>query len=638
MFAYRYRFIILICFVLLILWIVFMSLYIHERQNFKFVKTEIQNNNQQDQHDNKLFVIKYNVLPESRANDWKNTVKQIQRQESVNLMEEKELESKAGSESKSLSSPWYRFNLRKCGVKRALGKIDSDKVAPLVCFVVLVENLNRVDSHSFLRRLRPLYESIEYLIVEASPATQRQALTHFVQHRGESITAKYIAVIDKHIRIENNHVLYKYQQDKTLTNNHSLIVWNSVENNVIHTHNIQDLSFQLQDTWISTDLMRKAAKMATKSNKNINLSTCLSLIHPEDVVHIDFVLYTKYRPYVKHHLKEENNQLDEEKGDVHLRQRNHLERKEDVGLANELVADGFVTCNLKGGLGNQLFQIAVVMEYADRFGKIPIFDNRNTFLQESKLETKRDTYFQDVLSWCQFESVTSLDDDLWSCLVETGFNFEELPHVPGNVVLNGYFQSAQYSPTTIHKTIHQILSHMKQYSVKETGKLSQSTIADQLVQKLNISIHIRRTDYVSSDCHISLPMSYYRKSLATIIDHLGHEQCSRVDIIFFSDDVKWCRKLLKKSSPFVELVKYFHSYEIVDTSVLGEHVSSWFDMYLMSLCTHHILANSSYSWWANKLKHIQSREHSITIAPHAWFNPKHIANWDTIYESHFLKV
>ena len=50
------------------------------------------------------------------------------------------------------------------------------------------------------------------------------------------------------------------------------------------------------------------------------------------------------------------------------------------------------------------------------------------------------------------------------------------------------------------------------------------------------------------------------------------------------------------------------------------------DLYVMTQCDYHIIANSSFSWWGSYLSNSQ-----LTIAPEKWFGPQGPNNWDSIY-------
>jgi len=124
------------------------------------------------------------------------------------------------------------------------------------------------------------------------------------------------------------------------------------------------------------------------------------------------------------------------------------------------------------------------------------------------------------------------------------------------------------------------------------------------ISKCNaISIHVRRGDYVSNPkataTHGLCSLNYYRKA----IDHLG--KCIDSPVFFiFSDDPGWVQSNLDLPYPH-----YFLTH--------NKKSESYNDMRLMSLCRHHIIANSSFSWWGAWLN---PRQDKIVIAPDAWFS------------------
>lgn len=72
-------------------------------------------------------------------------------------------------------------------------------------------------------------------------------------------------------------------------------------------------------------------------------------------------------------------------------------------------------------------------------------------------------------------------------------------------------------------------------------------------------------------------------------------------IVLFSDDIEWAKQNMQiKNGIFVDWNK---------------SIDSWQDMYLMSLCKHNIIANSSFSWWGAWLN---TNPNKIVIAPQQW--------------------
>ena len=99
-------------------------------------------------------------------------------------------------------------------------------------------------------------------------------------------------------------------------------------------------------------------------------------------------------------------------------------------------------------------------------------------------------------------------------------------------------------------------------------------------------MHIRRTDYVNNPYHTNLSVDWYN----TAKQHFNDP-----NILVFSDDKDWCKKSLPLDtiSPF-------------ETD--GE------DLYAMTQCSGHIIANSSFSWWGAYLSNGEQ-----TIIPKEWF-------------------
>lgn len=106
-----------------------------------------------------------------------------------------------------------------------------------------------------------------------------------------------------------------------------------------------------------------------------------------------------------------------------------------------------------------------------------------------------------------------------------------------------------------------------------------------------ISLHIRRTDYLTYPNYTALDISYYKKAL---------ELFDSREVLVFSDDSEWC----KQQTLFSD-----------DRFSIAEGNSNYIDLCLMTLCSGHIIANSSFSWWGAWLS-----DSKQVVAPSGWFS------------------
>lgn len=178
-------------------------------------------------------------------------------------------------------------------------------------------------------------------------------------------------------------------------------------------------------------------------------------------------------------------------------------------------------------------------------------------------------------------------------------NFVYLPEVFSKPKKNQYFSGAFQSYRFFEDCRDRLL---KEFAFDES-KLSEESkqMADRIMCCNSVSIHVRRGDYMSplwyeylgSICNVD----YYQRAL-TEMENNVKEPCFFV----FSDDIDYVRDNL--NIPNAIYVNFNHS------------DNSWQDMYLMSLCKHNIIANSSFSWWGAWLN---KNEEKIVIAPKKWW-------------------
>lgn len=95
----------------------------------------------------------------------------------------------------------------------------------------------------------------------------------------------------------------------------------------------------------------------------------------------------------------------------------------------------------------------------------------------------------------------------------------------------------------------------------------------------SVSLHIRRGDFLKVRPGSVLPLEYYRLAVRSL-----QEWVANMTVFVFSDAPVWAKENLDLPCDVVP----------VDVNDEG---SGHEDMRLMASCDHHIIANSSFSWW-----------------------------------------
>jgi hypothetical protein len=163
------------------------------------------------------------------------------------------------------------------------------------------------------------------------------------------------------------------------------------------------------------------------------------------------------------------------------------------------------------------------------------------------------------------------------------------------VYLDGYWQSERYFEGI--KTIIREKFNFPSLTLAEDIELLEA-----IKRSNSVSVHIRCGDYLISDQankrHGHLPIRYYQEAIQRL-KSLPDPPC----FFIFSDDPGWVRTYLPELSAEGQLVGRSSS-------------GDWTHMYLMSKCKYHIIANSSFSWWAAWLGTYCNKQ---VIAPINWF-------------------
>jgi Glycosyl transferase family 11 len=185
-----------------------------------------------------------------------------------------------------------------------------------------------------------------------------------------------------------------------------------------------------------------------------------------------------------------------------------------------------------------------------------------------------------------------------SYVVEPGFNYwPDIRGLLGDIYLDGYWQSEQYFAQYADKI-------REDFTFKLQLSNQNAVITKQISQENSVSLHVRRGDYVTNSKNAFIgvcSLDYYQTAVEQI-----KMQVDKPVFFIFSDDINWVKDNLS----------------LDDKAVLISHnlgSESYNDMRLMSLCSHNIIANSSFSWWGAWLN---ANPNKIVIAPKQWFASK----------------
>jgi len=269
--------------------------------------------------------------------------------------------------------------------------------------------------------------------------------------------------------------------------------------------------------------------------------------------------------------------------------------------------------DVQGGLGNQLFQYATARFLSDP--STPVL-NLRILRRDTKRRLAIDAYpikahildssalrppgrlrrwaaraglRTGSLRLYPFDAPVYREDDSRGCF-DTRVAAQQAP-----VVLHGYFQSERYFAAiapTLRGELVPLRVPCPVYLEMERAVRNAGTAS--------VSLHVRRGDYANDPkvlaFHGLLGTEYYGPALALLKAHV-----SAPHLFVFTDDPPAAAALVPPG--------------LQATMVSGRGLSDVDELALMRTCRHHVIANSSYSWWGAWL----GAPEGMTIAPRRWF-------------------
>lgn len=286
-----------------------------------------------------------------------------------------------------------------------------------------------------------------------------------------------------------------------------------------------------------------------------------------------------------------------------------------------------IVVQIKEGLGNQMFQYALGRALSVRNGtelKLDItgyrdnnlrqyglyhFNIKADFAAPGEIYVKPRVYqVKDYLmykirkKYCPWHMQKSIR--------EKKYQYDaDILKVKDNVYIKGWWQSVKY-----FEDVSGIIRD--EFTLKNEPDRMNREVLEKIDSVNSVSLHVRRGDYITNPLFDALSLDYYSGAVDLLASKVKEPR-----IFVFSDDIPWCKESLRISLPV-----YFMEHN-------GEK-NDYEDLRLMSRCKHHIISNSTFSWWGAWLSTSPGK---IVIAPHKWNNRSDAERTDIVPEE-WIKI
>jgi len=249
-----------------------------------------------------------------------------------------------------------------------------------------------------------------------------------------------------------------------------------------------------------------------------------------------------------------------------------------------------ITSIYRGGLGNQLFQVATGYALAK--------DNNTDYFIDKTNHTEigqGNTIDHYINSIFEKSPTNDLFDGSRPNYKESQFNYCPIPF-QANMILDGYFQSEKY-----FKNYKATLNHLFGFD----------DINESNTSEVSCVIQIRTGDFLSNYIFNVVTPSYFREALELI-----KSKYNNVKFVVVSDD--WSRAA---------------SYLPTDNVYQVSRGSELDDLRLMSKADCCIISNSSFGWWGSYLG-----KDKLTVVPDKWFNNSERPEYEDIYRDEMVRI
>jgi hypothetical protein len=273
--------------------------------------------------------------------------------------------------------------------------------------------------------------------------------------------------------------------------------------------------------------------------------------------------------------------------------------------------------HIMGGIGNQLFQIFMIISKAIET------ETQFFFPDKEQLCLKRHAYWNSFLSRLKIFLQTEefIKCQITKIIQEERFEYQEFDVKlinKENILFYGYFQSYKYFEKN-YRTIYDLID-VDKYKYDLINKISCFNVLKNVTELITcdndltiydkaISMHFRLGDYKNiQHCHPLMTLKYYSNCLKYLNE-------SGVDLTKFKI-LYFCENNLSDIRHVIQIINNLQSEYPYLEFVRQPGLEDYEEMLLMSLCKHNIIANSTFSWWG---AYFNNREDKIVMYPNVWF-------------------
>ncbi len=272
-----------------------------------------------------------------------------------------------------------------------------------------------------------------------------------------------------------------------------------------------------------------------------------------------------------------------------------------------------IIVGLRGGLGNQLFQYAMAKRLANHLGvelKLDLEGLGNpNYRMPRHYELAPFQLSEGFASEREVAALTKFKGGLLARLArwkapqspashirERHYHFDpNMLNLPDDVYLDGYWQNERYFADASDMI-------REAFTIVAPPDAENAALAARIAGVNAVSLHVRRGDYITDPKVLAMHGTCAPEYYAAAVDHIA-KSIDAPELFIFSDDPDWARSHLSFQFPT-------HVVTLNSADTCHE------DLRLMSRCRHHVIANSTFSWWGAWLNPNMDK---TVVAPKRWF-------------------